>query len=299
MDKEAEKKYIEAGKIAASVMDYARKTIKPEMPLLEAIEKIESKIFELGAKPAFPADLSCNEIAAHYTPLHDDKLTANGLVKIDIGVEIDGFPVDTASSIDLTPEQKNKELINASQEALKNAIKILKVGIKTQDIGKVVEKTIRDYGFNPIRNLYGHELGRYSIHSGLQIPSYDDKSEKILKEGVFAIEPFATTGIGLVANKGGMNEVFQLEEKKPVRDANAREILNFIEKEYKTFPFCTRWLVKKFGAKALFALSLFKKENMLNQYPPLIEKSNGIVSQTEHTILLTKERIKVLTEELS
>ncbi len=296
MDAEAEKKYIEAGKIAASVMNYARKIIKPEMPLLEAVEKIEDKIFELRAKPAFPVDLSCNEIAAHYTPLYDDKSTAEGLLKIDIGVEIDGFPVDTASSIDLSPEQKYKDLINASSEALKNAIKILKVGIKTQEIGKVVEKTIRDYGFNPIRNLYGHELGRFSIHSGLQIPSYDDKSGTTLKEGVFAIEPFATTGIGLVANNSSINEVFQLEEKRQIRDANAREILNFIEKEYKAFPFCTRWLVKKFGTRALFALSLFKKENMLNQYPPLIEKSNGIVSQTEHTIIVTEGKIKVLTE---
>jgi len=296
MDTESEKKYIEAGKIAASVMSYARKIIKPEMPLLEAVEKIEDKIFELGGKPAFPVDLSYNEIAAHYTPLYNDKSIAEGLLKIDIGVEIDGFPVDTASSIDLTPEQKYKDLINASREALKNAIKILKVGIKTQEIGKVVEKTIKNHGFNPIRNLYGHELGRFSIHSGLQIPSYDDKSGTILKEGVFAIEPFATTGIGLVSNVN-MNEIFQLEEKRPVRDANSREILNFIESEYKTFPFCTRWLVKKFGTRTLFALSLFRKENMLNQYPPLIEKSQGIVSQSEHTIILSEGKIKVLTKE--
>lgn len=296
MELETEKKYIEAGKIAASAMNYARKMIKADMSLIEAAEKIESRILEMGGEIAFPVDLSCNEVAAHYSPLHDDKSIAKGLLKIDMGVSVDGFPVDTASSIDLTPEQKYKYLINASQEALKNAVKILKFEIKTAEIGRIIEKTIKDCGFMPIRNLYGHELGRYEIHAGVRIPNYDDKNESVLKEGMFAIEPFATDGVGLVVN-GKPSEVFQLQEKKPVRDINARKILEFIEHEYRTMPFSARWLLRKFGTRALFALSMLEKQDILHQYPQLIEKSNGIVSQSEHTVMIKRDKAKVLTAE--
>jgi methionyl aminopeptidase len=275
-------------------MAYARKILKPEMPLLEAVEKIESKIYELGAKPAFPVDLSCDEIAAHYSPLHDDKSVAKGLLKIDLGVALEGYPVDTASSVDLSPEQKYRDLIKASEESLKKIILSLKYGIKTKEIGIIAEETIKSYGFTPIRNLYGHELKKNEIHAGLRIPSFDDNSEQVMKEGIFAIEPFATTGCGLVIN-GKPSEVFQLEIKKPVRDAKIREILDYIEKEYQNLPFCARWLVKKFGNKALFALSSLTTQEILHHYPQLLEKEKGIVSQTEHTIMMTEDKVRVLT----
>lgn len=295
MDIETEKRYAKAGKIAASAMEYARKIIKADMSLIEAAEKIENRILEIGGEIAFPVDLSCNEIAAHYSPLHDDKSIARGLLKIDMGVSVDGFPVDTASSIDLTAEQEYKELIDASQNAIKNAIKILKFEIKTTEIGRIIEKTIKDCGFMPIKNLYGHELGRYEIHAGVRIPNYDDKNESVLKEGIFAIEPFATNGVGLVVN-GKPSEVFQLQEKKPVRDINARKILDFIEQEYRTMPFSARWLLRKFGTRALFSLSMLEKQGILHQYPQLIEKSNGIVSQSEHTVMIKKNSVHVLTK---
>lgn len=295
MDPETGKRYIKAGKIAADVMGYARNLIKLEMSLAEAAEKIENKIFESGAKCAFPVDLSCNEIAAHYSPLHNDKSVAKGLVKIDIGVEIDGFPVDTASSVDLTPEQKYKDLIKASEEAVNEAVKTTKYGIKANEIGKVIERTINSYGFKPIRNLYGHELAKYEIHAGLRIPSYDDKEENILYEGIFAIEPFATSGAGLVVN-GKPSEVFQLQEILSVRDKNAREILEFIAKEYRTFPFSARWIIKKFGNGALFALARLVREGILHSFPQLLEKTSAIVSQAEHTIMITKDSARVLTK---
>lgn len=89
-------KIMKAGKIASETREYARTIIKKGYLLLEIAEKIESKIIELGAKPAFPVNLSINEIAAHYTPSYDDEKTAQGLIKIDLGVHIDGWIADTA-----------------------------------------------------------------------------------------------------------------------------------------------------------------------------------------------------------
>jgi len=115
----------QAGKIAAEVREYARQIIKSNITLLEIAEKIESKISELGAKPAFPVNLSINEIAAHYTPRHDDDPTARGLLKIDLGVHIGGWITDTAFSIDLENNVEYKKLIKASEESLNEAIKLI------------------------------------------------------------------------------------------------------------------------------------------------------------------------------
>ena len=92
---------IKAGKIAQEVKAYAKSIIKKDMLLLEIANKIEDKIFELGGEPAFPTNLSINEIAAHYTPSHDDETKASGLLKVDLGVQINGWIADTAFSIDL------------------------------------------------------------------------------------------------------------------------------------------------------------------------------------------------------
>ena len=95
------------GKIASETIKYAKSFIKPGMPLLEIAEKIESKIIELGGKPAFPCNLSINEIAAHYTPSYNDTEIAHGLLKVDLGVHISGLVADTAFSLDLENSDEN------------------------------------------------------------------------------------------------------------------------------------------------------------------------------------------------
>lgn len=289
-----QEKILEAGKIASQVKKYAREIIKKDVPLLEIAEKIEEKIFELGGKPAFPTNLSINEIAAHFTPSHDDKTKAHGLLKIDLGVHIDGWIADTAFSIDLENSEENKKLIEASEQALENAIKIFKEGINLDEIGSIIEKTIEEKGFIPVRNLSGHSMEKYDLHAGITIPNTSDKINYELKEGLYAIEPFATNGSGRVRD-GKPSGIYQLTSEKNVRSPIAREVLNFIIKEYSTLPFCSRWLVKKFGAKALFGLKQLEENENLHQFPQLIESGKGIVAQAENTVLVGKDKSDVTT----
>ena len=123
MDKEDIKYYKEAGSIAKQVVDYAKTIIKPNMPLLEIAKKVESKIEELGGEPAFPVNLSIDHIAAHYHPTIDDETKATGLLKVDIGVHINGFIADTAFSIDLT---ENNEYITVGPKTLNEIVTYLK-----------------------------------------------------------------------------------------------------------------------------------------------------------------------------
>ena len=283
-------KILEAGKITKQVKEYIKPLIKKNVPLLEIAEKIENKIIELGGKPAFPTNLSINEISAHYTPSHDDQTLAHGLLKIDFGVHIDGWIADTAFSIDLENTEENKILIEASEKALENAIEKINENISTDEIGKTIQQTIESYNASPIVNLSGHAMEKHELHAGITIPNVKDKTNILLKKGLYAIEPFATFGNGKVKD-GKPSGIYILTNNKNVRSQIAREVLEFIEEEYQTLPFCSRWLVKKFSTKALFGLKQLEENGNLHQFPQLIETSGKPVSQAEHTVLISDEKI--------
>jgi methionyl aminopeptidase len=287
-------KILLAGKIAQDIKEYIKPFVKKGTPLLEIAEKIESKIHELKGKPAFPTNLSINEIAAHYTPSYDDETLAHGLLKVDFGVQIDGWISDTAFSVDLENSKENKKLIEASEKALEKAETTIKNKISVNEIGKAIQKEIESHGFSPIINLSGHQIEQYNLHAGLSIPNIDDKRSSIINSGLYAIEPFATNGSGKVKD-GRPSGIYSLIEYKNIRNSSAREILEYIAEEYKELPFCSRWLVKKFGTKALIALSQLEQNGNLHQYAQLVESGKGIVAQTENTILIKENGEKIIT----
>ena len=286
------KDWIKAGEIASEVLEYGRNLIKKDKSVLEIVENVEGKIFQRGGKPAFPAQISINEIAAHFSTVKEEfSIKESDIVKLDVGVHVNGAIGDNAATIG-----NNKELIEASREALNEAIKIIQIGTRLRDIGKVIDNTISSYGFNPVKNLTGHSIELYEQHAGLSIPNYDNNDDFKLKKGmVIAIEPFATTGIGMI-EEGKDSGIFKIEKVKSVRTQISKEILDFITKEYKTLPFTKRWLLKKFPEfKVNFALNNLEKEGIISQYKQLSEKSKGIVSQAEHTLLID-DKIKILTK---
>jgi len=284
-----------AGRIAAQVLEYGKNLIKKDASMTEVLDKIEEKITELGAKPAFPAQISCNHLAAHYCPDEEDKTVfSDQLACLDVGVHVDGFIGDTACTVDLSG--KYSDLVKASQEALDNAIKIIKPDVALSEIGKVIQETINNYGFAPVRNLSGHGLGKYEIHTKPNIPNFDNGDKtKIEKGSVFAIEPFASTGAGIVQDSGTAT-VFELTNKKPVRNMITRQVLKEIE-SYDGLPFTTRWLTRKLGGKAKYGLKEMEQLGMLHAHPPLADKDKGMISQAEHSILIDDEgKVVVLTD---
>jgi len=277
---------INAGKISAQSLEYAKTLIKENASAKEIIEKVEAKIISLGRKPAFPVQLSINEMAAHFLPIEEKILKKSDLVKIDLGVSINGFAGDIATTVEVTTNT-HKKLIEASEKALKAAIEAIKPGIEVCKVGEIIEGVIKSYGFNPIRNLSGHSITQYNLHSGITVPNYNNGDKTKLEAGmIIAIEPFATTGNGLVKEHKASG-IYALVNKRPVRDFETRRILQFIEKEYNTLPFSSVWLKKIFNPfKVTLALNTLEKEEIIHQYPQLIEKSNGIVSQAEHTLII-------------
>ncbi len=287
--------YKKAGEISIKVKEYAKELIKPDMPLLEIAQKIERKIEELGGIPAFPVNLSINDVAAHYHPTLQDETKASGLLKVDIGVHINGFIADTAFSIDLTPDNQHKELIKASEQALENAISILNKNPTLNEIGKEIQETIESKGFSPIVNLSGHGLEEYNLHSGITIPNYANNNEnKLDDDNAYAIEPFATTGEGKIY-EGPSSNIYSVIELKNTRNQTARKILDYVWDKYQMLPFSLREMQEKFGPMTRLALRELEQIKAIHNYPQLIEKSHKPVSQAEHTIIKTKDNIIVTT----
>jgi methionyl aminopeptidase len=290
MEKEILEKYLQAGKIAAAVREESRKFIKIGAPLLEIAEKIESLIREKGTEPAFPVNISINESAAHYTPSKKDETTIkkDDLIKIDIGVHVDGYVGDTAYSFSFSKD--NEKLIEASQRALDEAIKLCKPNILLSDISSTIEETIKGFGFNPISNLTGHGLDRYDLHAEPQIPNVKFKSGYSLKEDqIIAIEPFATNGSGMI-KESEPTLIFRLVEKRPVRNQDARTIIKFAE-SFRGLPFTERWIPIDSVVKIRIALRELRERGIIYDYPVLKEVSNGTISQAEHTVIVKDEPI--------
>lgn len=290
MTPKQKEKIIKAGKIASEIKTWIKPQIKKGILLVELAEKIESKIIELGGKPAFPTNLSINEIAAHFTPSHEDKTVAEGLLKVDFGVHVDGFIADTAFSVDLENSAENKKLIEASEKGLQEGIEAIKEKKSLGEIGEAIQKEIESFGFSPIVNLTGHEMNEYELHAGLSIYNVKSSRTEKLHKGLYAVEPFTTNGSGKIY-EGKPSEIYLLINDKNIRNPEARKLLNFLVEEYNTLPFCTRWIIKKFSSKTNLLLKQLEMNGNIHNYPQLIESSKGKVAQTENTVLVDEEVI--------
>jgi methionyl aminopeptidase len=295
---EVERTIAEVGAASQRAIEKARDAIKSGVRLLEIANIVEGFARESGFGAAFPVNLSVNSEAAHYTPcLDDDRVfTDKDLVKVDFGAAKDGYLGDCALSVDLSGD--NAMLVEGVEDALSNAISAIRDGVKTSSIGGIISKAITARGGKPIRNLGGHGVERYDLHAGLYVPNYDDGSEDVLKEGmVVAIEPFATTGRGLVTD-GDTCEIFSYGEDIPVRSGVARQLLREVIARYPSEPFAARWLSNVSDSKfALYAgLQELVRAGALEAHPTLVEVSGGLVAQAEAMVLVEKGGCRVLTK---
>lgn len=290
MDKEILDKYKKAGRICAEIRKEVLKTIKPGMKILDLANEIEGLIHKKGAKPAFPVNISINEIAAHYTPTFSDarEIEEDDLVKIDIGTHVDGYIGDMA----FTYCSKPNPLIKASEKVLSDAIKIIKPGVSVSELGEAIENSAKSQGVGVIVNLTGHTLDKFVFHGPPSILNVKNDSDHRFKEGdVIALKPFITESNGYVKNSGTV-EIFRYLQDKPVRLMEARKILEMARDEFDSLPFAKRWLFKKFSpVKVALALRQLRMVEAFEEYPVLKEMENKKIAQSEHTIIIMDKPI--------
>ena len=291
--------YLKAGKIASEQREKTRRKDHVGSTLLMICESIEREIQEKGGMPAFPVNVSLNDIAAHYTAEPNDETIVgeNDVLKIDIGVHVEGYIADTAVTVSNDP--RHDSLIKSAENALNEAVRISRVNTKASEIGKLIENTISNTGFKPIQNLSGHSLAQYTIHAGKSIPNIRTigSSFSLLSSQAYAIEPFVTMKDGQgVVFEGNIRNIFAIISRKPVKDEFVNEFLTYLWNKFRTLPFALRWILERYeeGDARRMLDTLVKKRN-IHAYPILIEGKNKFVAQAEHTIVPLDGSTRVIT----
>ncbi|MFH1125763.1 MAG: type II methionyl aminopeptidase [Candidatus Altiarchaeota archaeon] len=288
--------YRRAGKIAGEVSDWSKSLVRSGAKILDIAERIEARILEQNAGLAFPVNICINDVTAHYTPKYNDTTTLkeDDVVSVDIGVHIGGFIADTAYSVDLGG--KYGEMLEVNRKALDKVIEMLKPGVSVRELGSAVYGLVSKAGFKPIENLTGHEVKQYDLHAGISIPNIPVPYDWKLEEGmVLAVEPFVTNGYGRVVESKHAS-IYSLLEKKPTRMPEARELLKEVESREK-LPFAERWYARKISPLKLpIAIQELLARGAIKAYPTLHEKEKGVVSQFEHTMIVTKDGCEVTTK---
>ncbi|MCA1819304.1 MAG: type II methionyl aminopeptidase [Halobacteriales archaeon] len=295
-------KWMAAGRVAAEALLYGKTLCVPGARLVEVVDAVEARIRGAGLGLAFPCTLSVNQVAAHFTPTHDDPaaLADGDVVKIDCGAEMDGALSDNALTVEVGANGKgiHQRLIECSEACLREAIEIIGPNVDLGTVGAAIELTARDFGFRPIQNLTGHSLETFNLHAGLTVPNVNMKVSRRPRIGdVLACEPFVTNGeAGRVENSGPGN-IYHFQRSRPLRLPTMKKLLGEVERKHPKLPFAERWLTKAIEPNKLgFNLQQLQKEALLKHYPALSEASGGMVAQTEATLVVTEDGCVVTTK---
>jgi methionyl aminopeptidase len=288
----------EAGRIAAAARDHGAALIKPGASVREVCEAVELEIQRRGGQPAFPAQSSRNQVAAHYCPSPEDETAyaVGDVAKLDIGVHVDGWVVDTALTVNVGDVPANRPLVKAAADALEAAIGAAGSGVPVAHVAAVIEATIRAHRLRPVANLCGHGVGRWLVHCAPPVPNVPEGSTAVLSEGTaVAIEPFATTGAGRVVERGEA-QVFRLVEREglPPGDGVSARALEAM-RALNGLPFARRQLAHVPRPEVEESLATLLKQRRVMAYPPLVEPTGALVAQAEHTLWLGRDGVEVLT----
>lgn len=194
----------EAGVVAARVLRESAVLVVPGARTIEIDQEVGRLITRYGGVSAFyryrdfPGQccLSVNEAIIHGIG-NQRVLRFGDLVKLDVGVRLNGFIGDVAMTVACGGcSPKAQKLMDVTIAALYRGINAARAGNSLNDIGRAVQSLVEGNGFGVVREFCGHGVGR-SVHEEPQVPNYvdRDRGHKKLKAGMtIAIEPMVTEG---------------------------------------------------------------------------------------------------------
>ena len=285
---------LEAGRVSREAKERAAEMVADGVLLLDVAEEVEGLMRRRGLRPAFPTCISIDNIAAHYSPTHDDDLRfrRGNVVKLDLGAQRDGWIADTAVTVEV--ESRNwSRLIQASELALQTAIEAVRPGVETRLLGEGIRRAIEANGYKPIRNLTGHTVERYVLHAGKSVPNIPHGHDTLEEGEVVAIEPFSSSGAGEVDGRRTGN-IYRVLRTRPVKDEGLNDFLQRLVVEFKGLPFAERW-AHELDSRAPALLNHLLRTGVVMTYPALLDVGAGIVAQTEHTMIVTERGAEVTT----
>lgn len=302
-----------ASEVHRQVRQHARKWIKPGMAMTDIANMIEdgtrALVEENGleAGVGFPTGLSLNHCAAHYTPNAGDTivLKKEDVLKVDIGVQVNGRIADSAFTLNWEPTYD--KLLEAVKAATDTGIREAGIDMRLGELGGYIQETMesyevevngKTYPVKPISNLSGHSINKYQIHGGKSVLLVKNDDDTKMEEGeYFAIETFGSTGRGHIIEQGECSHYAKKVDapRVPLRLTTAKSLLNSINKNFGTLPFCRRYLDRAGESKYLLALNHLVQQGIVQDYPPLCDIPGSMTAQYEHTILLRPTCKEVVT----
>ncbi|MGC8600902.1 MAG: type II methionyl aminopeptidase [Thermoprotei archaeon] len=300
MEEETIEGYMKAGKALAMTREKLRHWVKPGVKFTEIVKLVEEDFVANGVLPSFPTNVDVNEVAAHYTPRIGEETTIpeDSLVKIDLGTHYNGLIADSAITVSLS--DKYDDLVYAAEEALEEALKVVAPGVSITEVGKKVERVLKNYNLQPVSNLTGHSIEYFELHGDVSIPNvYVNWDLGKFEEGkVYAIEPFVTLEgrpSKVVDWKPG--GIYIISKLRNIKDPEARSLFEEINKRFRSLPFAERWLLDFMQLDKLRSnIEKLVKLKALYEYPALIEIGGRPVSQAEHTFIVTRDGALVTTQ---
>lgn len=293
MDEIYKRHCIQAGAFAKEALLFGKSLIQKGASYNNIIQMVHEKILQLGAKPAFPPQIALDHVAAHFlTNPGEDIILSHQIVKLDVGVAFHGAIGDCATTVDLSGT--HQKLIDAAEACLSSALSEIRVGQKIRNLGSIIEKTAASFGYSSVKNLSGHGLASYKIHTPPSFPNYDDGSQGVIKPGMtFAIEPFVTTGQGIVVESGEATIFSMIGKPKGI----IREPLIDKIKSFKGLPFAIHDLVDASNPASSVKQSIQRllRDKIIEGYPPLVERTRGLVAQAEHSVLVDLKGVVFIT----
>jgi methionyl aminopeptidase len=191
------------GRILAEIMEELKKEVKPGVTTKHLNKVAKDLIFSANAEPSFegyddfPATLctSINEEIVHAVP-KERKLKKGDILSLDLGIKLEEYCTDMAITMPVGKISKEaKKLIKVTKETLKIGIKQVKPGNHLENIGYMIQKYVEKNGFNVVRELVGHGVGK-EVHEEPKIPNYGERGTgpELVEGMVLALEPMVTVG---------------------------------------------------------------------------------------------------------
>ncbi|KAF4785102.1 methionine aminopeptidase [Colletotrichum scovillei] len=314
--------YRKAAEVHRQVRQWVQDTVKPgKQTLLEIATGIEDGVrsllgnqgLEVGdalkAGMGFPTGLCLNHEVAHYTPNPGQKdvvLKYEDVMKVDFGVHVNGWIVDSAFTMSFDPAWDS--LLAGVRAATESGIKAAGIDVRICDVSAAIQETMESYEVEvggkmfpvkPVRNICAHDIARYQIHAGKSIPFIKNNDQTKMEEGeIFAIETFGTTGRGKLYDDVGIYG-YKLDYDAPAQVklpfASANRLYKTIKEQFGSIVFCRRYLDRLGLDRYLAGLKSLESHGILESYAPLADIKGSQSAQFEHTILLRENNKEIIS----
>lgn len=309
-------KYKAAADIANRALAEVVKQVQPERRIVELckvgdefIEKELSQVFTKGKIEkgiAFPTSISVNNCCGHFSPLNDDTTTIKegDLVKIDLGVQIDGYISLVAHTCfaTISPSAitgRQADVVCAAHYAGEVAHRLIRPGRKNTEVTEAINKVAKEFNCNVLEGVLSHQLKRFVIDGNNVIISketLDHKVEEFEFEELqcYCVDIVMSTGEGKSKELDTRTTIYKraVEQNYLLKMKAARYVFNEINQRFPTFPFTVRALDEKRGK---LGITEMLKHDLLYPYPVLYEKQGEYVAQFKFTVLLLPSATMRLT----